>query len=140
MLGMAGPVPVPALRRQGSPALRYLRSVLFTQPISFHTVPLPPDEPYSFCKNLFIHTLTQSVAPRSHRMSLKITQFRTLSPRWSTLARMKKGIGLRAGMLSAFFPSPVSEESRCALGQVQEFGLSDGRNRTDWPKDGSRHL
>src|SRR3989440_9105290 len=71
-----------------------------------------------------IHNVVALLHPRSHRMSLKITQFRTLSPRWSTLARMKKGIGLRAGMLSAFtgtadrkaFPSPVSEESRCALG------------------------
>ena len=81
-----------------------LPSVLFiTQPVFPHTAPLPAEEPYSnaLLKSFAFINLRALLYPRSHRMSLKITQFRTLSPRWSTLARMKKGIGPRAGMPSA---------------------------------------
>src|SRR5437660_5880429 len=39
-----------------------------------------------------------------------------------------------------FFGARSRKKSRCSLAQVQEFGLRDGRNRTDWTKDRSRHL
>ena len=71
---------VSRLRRQGSLALRYLRSLLFTQRISFHTVRLPAVEPYSnvLLKSLVFIDLRTLLHPRSHRMSLRITPFGTL--------------------------------------------------------------